>query len=363
MKKYLVSKKNKINKIDVLSLSKEELKEAMRDICKDEAEIKIEDFRSEQIYSWIYKTSGVIDFFGMSNISKNLQKIFDDKLYIGRLDILKKQVSSDGTIKYLFGLNDGNMIESVFMKYNHGNTVCISTQVGCRMGCAFCASTEGGLSRNLMPSEMLLQVITVQRDAGERVSNIVLMGIGEPFDNFDNVIKFLELVNSKDGLNIGYRHISVSTCGLVDKISKLRDINIPVTLSISLHASNDDTRKKIMPISNKWSVRELIKSCREYVEVTKRRISFEYILIDGVNDSEEAALELALRLRNMLCHVNLILINEVTKNSGRKFFPPSEKKARVFQRTLENHGINATFRRKCGGDIEASCGQLRKNNM
>jgi len=342
----------------MLSFSKNEL----RDLVKNK--FNIESFRADQIYSWIYNKdiniTGNIDFESMSNISKIHKEIFEDNLYIGRLKIIKKQVSADGTIKYLFGLNDGNMIESVFMRYNHGNTVCISTQVGCRMGCGFCASATGGLSRDLLPSEMLLQIIIAQKDTSERISNIVLMGIGEPLDNFENVLKFLELVNSKDGLNIGYRHISVSTCGLVDKINKLKEINIPVTLSVSLHAPNDYIRKKIMPVANKWSVEELLKSCREYADYTKRRISFEYILINNLNDSEENAKELAHKIKNILCHLNIILINKV---AGKEFSPPDIKKARIFQKILENHGINATFRRKCGGDIDASCGQLRKNNL
>ena len=338
-------------KTDALSLSKTELKDFIKN------KLNLESFRADQIYSWIYENA--TDFGAMSNISKNHQKILGENLYINRLEILKKQVSADGTVKYLFGLHDKNMIESVFMKYHHGNTVCISTQVGCRMGCAFCNSATGGLSRNLLPSEMLLQIMTVQKDMGERISNVVLMGIGEPLDNFGYVVKFLELVNSKDGLNIGYRHISVSTCGLVDKINKLKEINIPVTLSVSLHAPNDEIRNKIMPVNNKFNVGELLKSCREYADFTKRRISFEYILINGINDSEENAAELAAKIKNILCHVNLILINQV---SGRGFSPPDGKKAKIFQQVLENRGINATFRRKCGDDIDAACGQLRKNN-
>ena len=349
------------NKTDILSLSKNELK----DLIKNKLNLNNFSFRADQIYSWIYDADimGAVNFDQMSNISKIHQKIFEENLYIGKLEIIKKQISSidgDGTIKYLFGLYDGNMIESVFMRYNHGNTVCISTQVGCKMGCRFCASATGGLSRNLLPSEMLLQVMTAQRDTGERISNIVLMGIGEPLDNFENVLKFLELANGKDGLNIGYRHISVSTCGLIDKINKLKEINIPVTLSVSLHAPNDSIRKKIMPVSNKWSVDELLKSCREYANYTKRRVSFEYTLINNLNDSGENAGELAAKLKNILCHVNLILINEIPE---KDFSPPDMKKARAFQQILENHRINATFRRKCGGDIDASCGQLRKNNF
>ena len=351
--KYLINGKN-----DILSLSKTELKDLIKN------KLNTESFRADQIYSWIYnptsKLMGEIDFRDMSNISKSHQKIFGDHLYIGKLEIIKKQISIDGTVKYLFGLHDGNMIESVFMKYNHGNTICISTQVGCRMGCAFCASSAGGLSRNLLPSEMLLQIMTAQRDVGERISNVVLMGIGEPLDNFENVIKFLELVNGKDGLNIGYRHISLSTCGLADKINELKRINIPVTLSISLHAPNDEIRNKIMPVNNKWNVDKILKSCKEYAKFTKRRISFEYILIDKINVSEENAAELAYKVKNILCHVNLILINETPE---KNFSPPNIKTAQKFQKTLEDYGINATFRRKCGADIEAACGQLRKNNV
>ena len=339
------------NKIDILSLSKNELKDVIKN------KYNIENFRADQIYSWIYKN--ISGFDEMRNISKIHQQIFENNLYIGQLGILKKQISADGTIKYLFGLHDGNMIESVFMKYNHGNTICISTQVGCRMGCAFCASAAGGLSRNLLPSEMLLQVMTAQNETNERISNVVLMGIGEPLDNYDNVLKFLELINGKDGLNVGYRHISLSTCGLVDKINQLKEINIPITLSVSLHAPNDEIRKILMPVNNKWSVDEILKSCREYANFTKRRISFEYILIDGLNDSEKNAIELASKLKNILCHVNLILINKIPE---KNFSPPNMKKAQIFQKTLEFYGINATFRRKCGGDIDASCGQLRKNN-
>ena len=342
------------NKIDVLSLSKNELKNLIKN------KYNIESFRADQIYSWIYKTLGAVEFAEMSNISQNSQKIFENNLWIGRLEIIKKQVSKDGTVKYLFGLHDGNRIESVFMKYHHGNTVCISTQVGCRMGCAFCASTIGGLNRNLFPSEMLLQIMTVQNDTKERISNVVLMGIGEPLDNFENVIKFLELLNSKDGLNIGYRRISVSTCGLVDQMNQLKEINIPVTLSVSLHAPNDEIRKILMPVNHKYKIGELLKSCRDYADYTKRRISFEYTLIENINDSEKNAIELAMKIKNILCHVNLILINKIPE---KNFSPPDMKKAQSFQKTLESHGINATFRRKCGGDINASCGQLRKNNL
>lgn len=338
------------NKIDILSLSKNELSEIIKN------NLNAEQFRAVQIYSWIYK--GAECFSDMSNISQKHKKIFDESLYIGRLKTAKKLTSSDGTIKYLFELYDGNKIESVLMKYNHGNTVCVSTQVGCRMGCAFCASAFGGLTRNLYPSEMLLQIMAVEKDIGERISNVVLMGIGEPLNNFVNVVKFLELVNSADGLNIGYRHISLSTCGLVDKINELKKINIPITLSVSLHAPNDEIRKKIMPVTNKWSIDELIRSCNDYADYTKRRISFEYTLIDKLNSSAENARELVSKIKDMKCHVNLIMINKIP---GKAFFPPNTQDACIFQKTLENNGINATFRRKCGGDIAASCGQLKKS--
>ena len=345
---------NKDNeKIDLLSLGLGELKEIVKD------KLKIEKYRAEQIYSWIYKAGS---FAEMSNISEKHKKLLGEYFYIKKLEIDKKLISSDGTVKYLFDLGDGNKIESVFMKYNHGNTACISVQAGCRMNCAFCASAIGGLARNLTPAEMLLQIINIEKDTGAHVSNIVLMGIGEPLDNFDNVIKFLELVNSKDGLNIGMRHISLSTCGLTGRINELKSKNLPVTLSVSLHAPNDELRGKIMPVNNKYKIKELLQACKSYAEHTGRRISFEYILINNFNDSEQNAHELASRVKNILCHVNLIPVNRVYKNGGQEFAPPDRKKAEIFRRILENHGINATFRRKCGDDVDASCGQLRLNN-
>jgi 23S rRNA (adenine2503-C2)-methyltransferase len=341
-------------KTDILSLSKTELKELLTD------KFKMETYRADQIYSWMYKAVENTDFAKMTNIPKITQKILEEHFWLGKLDIEKKQVSTDGTVKYLFKLRDGNMIESVFMRYNHGNTLCVSTQAGCRMGCAFCASAVGGLTRNLSPSEMLLQVMTALYDTKEKISNVVLMGIGEPLDNFDNVVKFLGLLNCKEGLNIGYRHISLSTCGLADKILKLKEINIPVTLSVSLHAADDITRKKIMPVTKKWGMDALLTVCREYADFTKRRISFEYALINNLNDSKEDAAKLALKIKNILSHENLISINEIFE---KNFKPPESKKARMFQKTLEDHGVNATFRRNCGKDIDASCGQLKKNNL
>ena len=338
------------DKTDLLSLSKNELEEIITN------KLGLEPYRAGQIYSWMYK---VCAFEQMSNISKRHRELLENYFYIETLTIAKKSISKDGTIKYLFELGDGNKIESVFMRYKHGNTVCISVQIGCRMGCVFCASAEGGLVRNLTPAEMLLQIINIERDTDERVSNIVLMGIGEPLDNFLNVIKFLELANS--GLGIGMRHISVSTCGLTDKINELGKKNLPLTLSVSLNAPNDEIRGRIMPVNNKHRIGELLRVCKNYAEHTHRRISFEYILIDGLNDSEQDARELASRIKDILCHVNLILVNRVYKQ-GETFLPPSRKKAEKFKQTLINCGINATFRRGCGGDVYASCGQLRKNN-
>jgi len=340
------------NKTDILSLSKEELKNLITN------KLNIENFRADQIYSWIYNSMGTVDFDQMSNISKAHQKIFEDNLYIGRLKILKKQISSDRTVKYLFGLHDGNTIESVFMKYNHGNTICISTQVGCRMGCEFCASAIGGFNRNLLPSEMLLQIMTAQNDMGERISNVVLMGIGEPLDNFDNVIKFLGLVNSKDGLNIGYRHISVSTCGLVDKINRLKEINIPVTLSVSLHAPNDKIRNLLMPVNRRYSIDKLIEGCKIYTYKTNRRVTFEYALIKGVNDAPDDARELMRKIRGMLCHINIIPVNK-TENS--EFQPSVKERIMQFEDILTKGGFQITVRRQLGSDIMAACGQLRNS--
>ena len=338
-------------KIDLLSLSLSELKEIIKN------KLEIEQYRAEQIYSWMYKVNS---FTEMSNISEKHKKLFDEHFHIKKLEIDKKLVSSDGTVKYLFDLGDGSKIESVFMKYNHGNTACISVQAGCRMNCAFCASSIGGLARNLTAAEMLLQIINIEKDTGSRVANIVLMGIGEPLDNFDNVIKFIELANT--GLNIGLRHISLSTCGLIDKINELKLKNLPITLSVSLHAPNDELRGRIMPVNNKYKIAELLQACKIYAEHTRRRISFEYILINNFNDSEQNARELASRVKNILCHINLIMVNRVYKQGGQEFAPPSRKQAEIFRRVLENNGINATFRRKCGGDVDASCGQLRLNN-
>lgn len=313
-------------------------------------------FRARQIYDWMYKNAH--DFSEMKNLPRDLQARLAARYRLGRLEIARRLVSRlDGTVKYLFRLPDGEHIESVFMRYHHGNTVCISTQVGCRMGCAFCASTLQGRVRDLRASEMLLQVMTIQQDVGEPVSNIVLMGMGEPLDNFDNTLRFLRLVNSPDGMNIGMRHISLSTCGLVDKIYRLMEENLQVTLSISLHAPSDAIRNTLMPVNRKWNMDALLAACRAYAERTGRRISFEYTLIDGVNDRKEDALLLARRLKGMLCHVNLIPVNPIKE---RDFRAGKKENSLFFCKVLKNQGICATIRRTLGGDIDASCGQLRQ---
>lgn len=314
-------------------------------------------FRAKQIYQWLNK--GIKDIDEMSNISKELRQALAEKTDLHKLFIEHKLVSKiDGTAKYLFRLSDGNIIESVFMQYKHGNTACISSQVGCRMGCRFCASTGAGFMRNLTAGEMLDQVLTMQTDSGKRIGNIVIMGIGEPLDNYENVTKFLRLVNHPEGLNIGYRHISVSTCGLVPEILQLARENMPITLSISLHAPKDEEREKIMPINRKYSIDKLIEACKIYTEETKRRITFEYALIDGVNDSRNDAVELAHTIKGMLCHVNLIPVNSIKDGVFRK---SSKQQIKIFQETLQRFGIEATVRRELGSDINAACGQLRRS--
>ena len=312
-------------------------------------------FRAKQLLSWLYKD--VDRFEEMTDLPKSFIEWLDENCFINRLSVERKLVSKlDGTVKYLLRLVDNEYVECVFMRYEHGNTVCISTQVGCRMGCRFCASTIGGKVRDLAPSEMIGQVLAIERDMGERISNIVLMGMGEPLDNYDNVLKFLRLINLKQGRNIGMRHISLSTCGLVDKIYDLLNEDLQINLSISLHAPNDAIRSKMMPISKKWSMDELLKACRAYAEKTGRRIHFEYTVVKGVNDSEENARELAGKLRGMLCHVNLIPVNRVRE---RDFSAPDKKSVQIFCKLLNNLGICATIRRTLGEDVDASCGQLR----
>ncbi len=313
-------------------------------------------FRAKQIFAWLHR--GVESFEEMTDISNSLKEKLSSVSYISTLKIVRKLESSlDETKKYLFELTDGNRVETVVMYYKHGISVCISCQVGCRMGCRFCASTIGGLVRSLTPGEILDQIIFAQKDIGERISNIVMMGIGEPLDNYDNVIKFLKNVNDENGINIGYRHISLSTCGLVPNIKRLMELNLPITLSVSLHAPTDEIRDTIMPVNKAYAVDELIDCVKKYARHTNRRISFEYALIDGVNDSVECAKILADKIKGMLCHVNLIAVNKVKENSFEK---PSKEKIKKFMSVLEHSNIPVTVRRELGSDISASCGQLRR---
>ncbi len=313
-------------------------------------------FRAKQLFTWLHK--GVRSYEEMTNLPKALRDILSEKYPIQAPQVLRKQESArDGTIKYLWQLSDGNCVETVLMRYHYGNTVCISTEVGCRMGCAFCASTLGGLVRKLEPFEMLDQVLFTQVDSGLPVSHIVLMGIGEPLDNYDNVMRFLELVNSPDGMCISMRHISLSTCGLVPMIYKLAEEKLQLTLSVSLHAPSDEIRNTIMPVNKAYPTEELLEACRCYYKATNRRISFEYAMIDGVNDTEAAARLLLKRLKGLPAHMNLIPLNHVEESPLK---PSSRKAVQRFQQILEEGGVPATVRRTLGGDIDASCGQLRR---
>ena len=316
-------------------------------------------YRGKQVFRWL--TQGVTSFDEMSDLSKPLREKLKEKAFITKPEIVRKQVSArDGTVKYLFGLADGNCVETVVMRYEHGNSVCLSTQAGCHMGCAFCASFEKGETRDLTPAEILDQVLFAQKDSGLKISNIVLMGTGEPLDNYDNVVQFLRLVSCPEGLHIGMRHISLSTCGLVPRIRELSQLDFQLTLSISLHAPNNRIRSTIMPVNNKYPVEELIRACRDYFAATGRRISFEYAMIAGVNDSDTCARELAALLRGLMCHINLIPLNHV---EGSPLAPSSRETIRRFQEILQKKGFNVTVRRSLGGDIDASCGQLRRKAM
>ena len=313
-------------------------------------------FRAKQVFTWLHK--GVRSYDEMTNLPKSLRDVLAEKYPLYAPKVVRKQESQrDGTIKYLWELADGNCVETVLMRYHYGNTVCISTEVGCRMGCAFCASTLGGLVRRLEPQEMLDQVLFTQIDSGLPVSHIVLMGIGEPLDNFDNVMRFLELVNSPDGMNISMRHISLSTCGLVPKIDELAKRKLQISLAISLHGPNDEIRNRIMPVNKAYPIEVLLDACRRYYQATSRRIHFEYAMIDGVNDSEANAKELLRRLKGLPAHVNLIPLNHVEESPLK---PSSKAAVAKFQKTLEEGGVTATVRRTLGGDIDASCGQLRR---
>ena len=314
-------------------------------------------FRAKQVFTWLHR--GAVSFDAMTNLSKPLRETLDGLYDITAPSVARKQVSKlDGTIKYLWKLRDGNCVESVVMQYHHGNTVCISSEVGCLMGCKFCASTIGGLVRRLEPSELVDQVLFSQLDSGLPISNIVLMGIGEPLDNRANVLRFLELINHPDGMNIGMRHISLSTCGVVPGIDALAEDNLQLTLSVSLHAPDSATRSRIMPVNKAYDVEELFAACHRYFKKTGRRISFEYAMIDGVNDHDWQADLLAQKIRGMPGHVNLIPLNDVVESE----FKPS-KRVSAFQKRLESHGLTATVRRSLGGDIDASCGQLRRKAM
>ena len=313
-------------------------------------------FRAKQVYTWLHK--GVRSYEEMTNLPKNLREVLTVNHPFYTPEVIRKQESQkDGTIKYLWKLSDGNCVETVLMRYHYGNTVCISTEVGCRMGCAFCASTLGGLVRKLEPSEMLDQVLFTQVDSGLPVSHIVLMGIGEPLDNFDNVMRFLELVNSEDGMNISMRHISLSTCGLVPGIDALAEKKLQLTLSVSLHAPTDEIRNTIMPVNKAYPTQALLDACRRYYEKTNRRISFEYAMIRDVNDTPEAARTLLKRLKGLPAHMNLIPLNHVEESPLK---PSTRESVQEFQKILEAGGVPATVRRTLGGDIDASCGQLRR---
>lgn len=335
--------------IDLRSLSTEELTQQL-------TSRGFPAFRAKQIRQWLDR--GVTDYEQMTNLPKDLRAILAELYSVPSVKILRKLVSEiDGTVKYLFGLDDGETVESVLMNYKHGWSQCLSTQVGCKMGCTFCATGMGGFIRNLSAAEMMAQIEAAQKDTGVRVSSIVLMGMGEPLDNYDQVVRFLRMLGEEGGVHIGMRHISLSTCGLVPGIYRLMKEQIPLTLSISLHAPNDEIRSRSMPVNNRWSMDELLAACREYIKATGRRISFEYAMIDGVNDSDACAEELADRLKGMLCHVNLIPVNAV---EGKQQQRSSRERIRSFVSVLESKGINVTVRRTLGADINASCGQLRR---
>ena len=314
-------------------------------------------FRVKQVFAWLHR--GVDSFDEMTDLPKDLRAVLDGHFEIARAEAVRKQVSKDGTVKYLFRLNDGELVESVLMDYHHGYSICISTQVGCKMNCSFCATGKSGFSRDLRPSEMLSQIQSAQRDQNIRISNIVLMGMGEPLDNYENVLRFLELVSHPEGINVGMRHISLSTCGLVDKIYDLAERKLQMTLSVSLHAPNDEIRSRTMPVNQRWNIQQLLAACRHYSKKTGRRISFEYAMIQGVNDSDQCARELAGRLRGMPAHVNLIPVNDVT---GAGYEKSSIARQKRFISILEQGGCTATVRRTLGSDIEASCGQLRRKH-
>ena len=339
-------------KIDILSLSMEELEEKI-------LQFGDKKYRAGQIFRWLH-VNRAADFSQMTNISAQTRALLEENFYINSLKIQKRLVSSaDNTVKYLYVLPDGNKVETVLMEYHHGNSICLSTQVGCKMGCRFCASTKAGFVRDLEPSEILLQIYESERDSGRTVDSVVLMGIGEPLDNFDNVIKFLRLISHENGRNMSLRHVSLSTCGLADRINDLAQLDLGLTLSVSLHAPTDEKRDEIMPVNRKYPISVLIKACDDYFRKTGRRISFEFALIQGVNDDKKTADELISLLKPLgVCHVNLIPVNEIREGDYKK-----SSSVREFQQRLLNAGLNATVRRTLGADIEAACGQLRRDNI
>lgn len=338
-------------KTDILSLYHEELKTEI-------INLGYPGFRADQIRDWLSK--GVRSFEQMRNLPKDLISSLNSSFSLFEPQILEKKTSTDGTIKYLWELYDGNAVETVIMRYRYGNTVCVSSQVGCRQGCAFCASTIGGLVRNLSASEIFDEVVFSQKESGIRISNIVMMGIGEPLDNFDNVVRFLRLVNDPDGMNIGMRHITISTCGIVERFAELASLGYPVTLSLSLHAPDDDTRSMIMPSNRLRGVDRILEECNRYYDATGRRISFEYAMIKNVNDSDEQAYLLAEKAKKTHAHVNLIPLNHVNERDLR---PSDPATIRRFREILESRGVNVTVRRKLGNDVDASCGQLRRRHF
>ena len=340
------------DKIDIKSLNFTELQKLLEEMGEKK-------FRAKQLYEWIHKRL-VLSFDEMTNLSKDMRKKLDESCTIEGARIIKKQVSSDGTAKFLMRLSDGNTVESVLMKYKHGNSVCISTQVGCRMGCRFCASTVGGLIRSLKTSEMLDQIYEIQRTTGERVSNIVIMGTGEPLDNYDNFLKFIHMVSDEHGLNISQRNITASTCGIVPNIRRLAEEKLQITLALSLHGSNQEKRRSLMPVANKYELHEVLEACDYYFEKTGRRITFEYSLVHGVNDTPEDAKELMGILKDRNCHLNLIPVNPIKERNYEK---PDKKSAENFKNKLEKSGINVTIRREMGSDIDGACGQLRRKTM
>lgn len=342
-----------MSKIDIKSLNLEELKELMVNLGD-------KPFRAKQIYEWLH-VKLTYDFEAMTNLSRQLREQLAEKCEITGLTVVDRLVSEEGeTTKFLFRLEDGRVLESVLMKYHHGNSVCISSQVGCKMGCKFCASTIGGFERNLCVSEMLDQIYRIQKITGERVSNVVVMGTGEPLDNYDNLVKFIYMLTDENGLNISQRNITVSTCGLVDKIKALAEENLQITLALSLHAPNDTVRKTLMPIAERYDIDTAIDACVYYYEKTGRRITFEYSLVEGVNDFPEHARELAGRIKGLNCHINLIPVNPIKERNYRQ---TEAKNIQNFKNILENYRINVTIRREMGTDIDAACGQLRKSYM